>query len=142
MLVKMILSGAAATRAMTDAMNMAPKAGLAQVDIASILGSLFNNGKSAEKGSKEWKMGMAVHYLLGALVFPMAYNVLFKRLLFGGPKLKHLEWGVGLWGGGQYLVMPALRKYGYFKAAPDAKLTYLIGHLVYGFVFGGESKKR
>jgi hypothetical protein len=87
-------------------------------------------------------MGMAVHYLLGALVFPMAYNVLFKRFLVGAPKLKHIEWGVGLWGGGQYLVMPALKKYGYFKAAPDAKMTYLIGHLIYGFVFGGESKKR
>lgn len=141
-MLKMILSGIAATRAMTDAMNMAPKAGLAPVDIASILGSLFNNGKCADKGSREWKMGMAVHYLLGALIFPAAYNLLFKRILIGGPRLKHLEWGVGLWGGGQYVIMPALKKYGYFKAAPDAKLTYFIGHLIYGFVFGGDSNKR
>jgi hypothetical protein len=141
-MLKSMLAGAAATRVMTDVMNNAPKAGLAQVDMASILGSLFNGGRSAERGTHQWRAGMAVHYLLGALVFPFAYNLLFKRLLFGGPKLKSLEWGVGLWGAGQYLIMPTLRKYGYFKQAPDAKLTYLIGHLVYGTLFGSEQKKR
>lgn len=127
---------------MTDVMNAAPKAGLAKVDIASILGSLFNEGRSAERGTKEWRAGLAVHYLLGALIFPFAYNLIFKRLLFGGPKLKSIEWGIGLWGAGQYLVMPMLRKYGYFQQAPDAKLTYLIGHIVYGALFGAEQKKR
>jgi hypothetical protein len=141
-MLKSMLAGAAATRVMTDVMNNAPKAGLAPVDIASILGSLFNNGKSAEKGSDAWRGGMALHYLLGALIFPFAYNLFFKRLLFGGPKLRSLEWGVGLWGTGQYFVMPVLRKYGYFQQAPDAKLTYLIGHIVYGALFGSEQKKK
>lgn len=141
-MLKSMLAGAAATRVMTDVMDNAPKAGLAKVDMASILGSLFNDGQSAEKGTDAWRGGMVVHYLLGALIFPFAYHLIFKRLLFGGPKLKSLEWGVGLWGAGQYLVMPMLRKYGYFKQAPDAKLTYLIGHVVYGALFGGEQKKK
>jgi hypothetical protein len=142
MFVRLMMAGAAATRVMTDVMNMAPRVGLAQVDIASILGSLFNDGKSAEKGTSQWKAGLALHYLLGALVFPFAYNLVFKRLLFGGPKLKSIEWGVGLWSAGQYAVMPALQKYGYFKAAPDAKLTYLIGHIVYGVLFSNGLKKK
>ena len=140
-MLKMILSGVAATRAMTDAMNAAPKVGLAKVDIASILGSLFNNGKSAEPGTHAWKGGLAVHYLLGALVFPAAYNLVFRRFLFGGPRVKSLEWAVGLWTGGQFVVMPSLKKYGYFQQAPDAKVTYLIGHLIYGMIFSSAAKK-
>jgi hypothetical protein len=142
MFVRLILAGAAATRAMTDVMNMAPRAGLAEVDVASILGSLFNHGRSAERGTKQWQAGMALHYLLGALIFPAAYNLLFKRLLFGGPRMKSVEWGIGLWGAGQYAVMPALKKYGYFKAAPDAKVTYLIGHIVYGVLFSNALSKK
>lgn len=46
-MLKSILAGAAATRAMTDAMNNANKVGLAKVDIASIIGSIFNQGQSA-----------------------------------------------------------------------------------------------
>lgn len=78
---------------------------------------------------------MAIHYVLGALIFPAAYHLIFKRLLFGTPKFKSLEWAMVLWTGGQFVVIPSLKKYGYFQSAPDAKLTYLIGHLIYGTIF-------
>jgi hypothetical protein len=139
---RMIASGATATRLMTDTMNAAPRMGLAKVDIASILGSMFNHGKCAAPRSAQWKAGMGVHYLLGALVFPAAYHAVFKRVLPGGPGAKSMEWGLGLWLTGQFAIMPALRKFGYFKEAPDAGLTYLIGHLVYGALFGAGSGKK
>lgn len=136
MVIRTMMSGAAATRVMTDAMNSAPKAGLAQVDIASILGSMFNDGKCASPGSPEWRTGMAVHYALGTVVFPAMYNTFFKRLVPGGPLVKSLAWAGCLYVGGQFVVMPALRKFGYFKNAPDAGVTYLIGHIIYGSLFG------
>lgn len=139
MIGKTMVSGAMATRVMTDTMSLAPRAGLSKVDIASILGSLFNDGKCAKPGTPAWRAGMAIHYMLGSLVFPAAYGLVFKRVLPGSPMMKSLQWACLLWGAGQFVVMPVLRKFGYFKEAPDAMGTYLAGHIVYGSLFGAGS---
>ena len=140
--LKSMLAGAAATRAMTDAMNAAPRIGLAKVDIASILGSIFNGGKSAAPQTRPWFAGMAIHYLLGAAIFPFAYRAAARRILPGRGLAKSLEWSIGLWAGGQFVIMPLLKKYKYFQHEPDAKLTYLLGHLVYGSTFAAGSGKK
>lgn len=137
-----MVAGAVATRAMTDAMNGAPRMGLAKVDIASILGSIFNGGRSATPRSPQWMGGMALHYLLGAAVFPVVYHAAARRVLPGKGLAKSLEWSVGLWAAGQFVVMPLLRKYKYFQNVPDAKFTYLLGHLVYGSTFATGSGKK
>jgi hypothetical protein len=139
---KSMLAGAAATRAMTDVMNAAPRLGLAKVDIASMLGSIFNGGKSAAPRTRPWFAGMAIHYLLGTAVFPLIYRAVARRLLPGRGLAKSLEWSIGLWAGGQFVIMPLLRKYRYFQHEPDAKLTYLLGHLVYGSAFAAVAGKK
>jgi hypothetical protein len=40
-----------------------------------------------------WKMGMLVHVLNGAIVFPLAYAVFFYRFLLGPSYVKGLTFG-------------------------------------------------
>ena len=53
-----------------------------------------------------WKMGMLVHVLNGAIVFPLAYAGFFYRFLPGPTYVKGLTFGLTLWLASQLLVLP------------------------------------
>jgi hypothetical protein len=55
-----------------------------------------------------WKMGMLVHVLNGAIVFPLAYAVFFYRLLRGLSYVKGLTFGLTLWRASQLVVLPMI----------------------------------
>jgi uncharacterized membrane protein YagU involved in acid resistance len=83
-----------------------------------------------------------MHYALGALVFPLAYEVVFRKMVPGtmpGP-LKGALWGLALWSVAETVVMPILDKAQIFHRR-DVATSYLIGHLVYGLVFGALARK-
>jgi len=85
-----------------------------------------------------WKMGMLVHILNGAIIFPLAFVFLFYRLLPGSPATKGVVFGVVLWLASQLLVMPIMGA-GLFSAHVGgirAAAVLLFGHVVYGWLDG------
>lgn len=137
----LVLSGLIATKVMTDIMLDLPKAQLPEVDIPAVLGSKVNDEVPPPDHSAKWEGGLAVHYALGALVFPFAYELAFKRLLPGNALIKGTLWGVLLWSFSETVVMPTLGKARFFHR-PAVAGSYLIGHLFYGAIFGALSRSR
>jgi hypothetical protein len=85
-----------------------------------------------------WKMGMLVHVLNGAVVFPLAYALLFYRLLPGPTSVKGLTFGLVLWLASQLWVLPMIGA-GLFSShmgGVRAAGMLLLGHLIYGVVLG------
>jgi len=125
-----ILGGFVGTVLMTAMMYMvAPRMGL-NMDIAQMLGSMLGNS---------WAMGMAMHFVLGTVVFPLAYAVVLYGWLPGGPTVKGATWGVALWIVAQVVVMPMMGA-GFFSMAMGGMMAAggsLVGHLLYGSVLGG-----
>lgn len=85
-----------------------------------------------------WRMGMLVHLLNGAIIFPLAYAVFFYRLLPSPNSMKGLAFGLVLWLASQLVVLPMSgaglfsSHMGGFRAAG----TLLLGHLLYGVLLG------
>jgi len=98
------------------------------MDIAAMLGSMMGG----------WGMGMAIHFINGSLVFPLAYVFLIYRLLPGPPVLKGTAWGVVLWLVVQLMLMPMMGAGVFSMNAGGMKsvVSSLIGHLVYGALLG------
>lgn len=85
-----------------------------------------------------WKMGMLVHVLNGAIVFPLAYAGFFYRFLPGPTYMKGLTFGLTLWLASQLLVLPMIGA-GVFSShmgGVRAAWTLLLGHLIYGVLLG------
>jgi uncharacterized membrane protein YagU involved in acid resistance len=85
-----------------------------------------------------WKMGMLVHILNGAVIFPVAFSVLLYRFLPGSPITKGIAFGGLLWVTSQLVVMPIMGA-GFFSAhigGLKAAATSLLGHVVYGWSLG------
>ena len=85
-----------------------------------------------------WKMGMLVHVLNGAIVFPLAYAGFFYRFLLGPMYVKGLTFGLTLWLASQLLVLPMIGA-GVFSSRMGgirAAGTLLLGHLIYGVLLG------
>jgi len=123
-----ILAGLIATPAMTVLMYLlAPVLGV-KMDIVAMLGEILGG----------WKMGMLVHILNGAIIFPLAYVYLLYRLLPGPPLAKGVAFGVALWLASQVIVMPLMGA-GLFSShigGMKAVAAVLIGHVVYGTFLG------
>jgi uncharacterized membrane protein YagU involved in acid resistance len=122
--------GLIGTMVMTGMMYMvAPMMGL-DMDIAQMLGSMMGGS---------WAAGMAVHFLNGAVIFPLVYAYALYEWLPGGPLVKGAAWGTVLWLLAQTVVMPMMGG-GFFSMAMGgmmAAMGSLIGHLVYGVLLGG-----
>jgi hypothetical protein len=130
-LLKAVMAGAAATKAM-DQLMLKPKEELPPVDMPAFLGySVFKDMPGPRR-----RAGLITHYLLGALIFPVAYLATFDKATSITPPLKGALWGTALWLVGQTLVVPSLGRAGYFLRKPTAILTYLFSHWIYGTVFG------
>jgi uncharacterized membrane protein YagU involved in acid resistance len=76
--------------------------------------------------------------VLAAVIFPLIYVYLFYTWLPGAPWQKGLLWGVILWLGLEAVMMPMIGG-GIFSTemgGMKAVMAALIGHLVYGAIFG------
>jgi len=131
-LTQAVIGGLAGTILMTLMMYyVAPLMMSGPMDIASMLGDMMGMGS---------RMGMLVHFLLGAVAFPALFAmVLWAKLPGGSGEMKGLVFGLLLWVIAQAVVMP-MAGAGMFSANhPEpmmAILGSLIGHAVYGAVLG------
>lgn len=85
-----------------------------------------------------WILAIGVYYLIGALIMPVLYAQFLNPHLAGGPVLRGLTWGVLLWLVSQALVVPATGGGMFSSEAGGLRIVLesLVGHLVYGLVFG------
>ena len=132
---RLVLGGLVGTMAMTAMMYMvAPMMGV-RMDIAATLGSMLGGS---------WAAGMAMHFVNGALVFPLVFGYLVVARLPGPPVLRGALWGVALWLIAQTIVMPMMGA-GLFSAAAGgmvAAVGSLVGHVLYGTILGTVSEAR
>jgi len=99
------------------------------MDIAAMLGGLLGGS---------WVAGIVAHFVIGTVVFPVIYSLFLFPVLTGSPAVRGMTWGLILWFVSQAVVMPVLGG-GFFSSQAGglmAVMDSLIGHLVYGFVFG------
>ncbi|MFA5925023.1 MAG: DUF6789 family protein [Methylococcaceae bacterium] len=129
-IIKTILGGMVGTLMMSLMMRFAAPIMVGQsMDIAAMLGNMMGNN---------YAMGMATHIMLGVLVFPLIYALLFFRLLPGVPLIKGMTWGLILWLITETMVMP-MAGAGFFMTeigGMNAVMAALMGHLVYGGLLG------
>ena len=107
---------------------VAPMMGV-RMDIVAKLGEMTHTGMAG---------GLFMHFLNGAVIFPLIYVYLLYRLLPGAPWQKGLLWGVILWLGVEIVMMPMMGS-GIFSmetGGMKAVVAALMGHLVYGAILG------
>jgi uncharacterized membrane protein YagU involved in acid resistance len=124
-----VLGGLAGTLAITFLMYVGgPMMGLPRMDIAAMLGGMLGG----------WGMGMAMHFLLGAIIFPLVYAVVLFARLPGSPAVKGILWGVILWVLAQMVVMPMMGAgvFGLRMGGIMPAFGSLMGHVVYGALLG------
>lgn len=128
--IKAILGGIAGTLMMSLMMRFAAPMMVGQpMDIAAMLGNMMGG---------IYVIGLAVHIMLGVLIFPLVYAVLLFRFLPGAPLVKGLLFGSILWLIAETLVMP-MAGAGFFMSeigGMKAVMAALMGHLVYGGLLG------
>lgn len=131
-LTQAVIGGLAGTILMTLMMYYAaPLMMSGPMDIAAMLGDMMGMGS---------RMGLLVHFLLGAVALPALFAmVLWDKLPGGSGMMKGLVFGMALWLIAQAVVMP-MAGAGMFSANhPEqmmAILGSLMGHAVYGLVLG------
>jgi hypothetical protein len=127
--IRSIAAGLAGTTAMTLLMYVvAPMMGI-HMDIAQMLGSMLGNS---------WSAGLTMHFVNGAVIFPILYATLLYNRLPGAPILKGTAWGVILWVLAQAVVMPMMGA-GFFSLAMGGimpAMGSLVGHVLYGAILG------
>lgn len=100
-----------------------------KMDIAAKLGEMTHTGLAG---------GIFIHFFNGAVIFPLIYVFLLYQFLPGSPWQKGLLWGVILWLGVELVMVPMMGG-GVFSTrmgGPKVVAAALIGHLVYGAIFG------
>lgn len=127
---KTLAGGFAGTLLMTLMMQFAAPMILGHpMDIAAMLANMMGG---------VYMLGMAVHIMLGVIIFPLLYAVLLFRFLPGGPLVKGLLFGTGLWLLAATMVMP-MAGAGFFMSeigGIKAAMAALMGHWVYGGLLG------
>lgn len=125
-----ILGGVVGTVLLTSMMYfVAPAMTGRAMDIAGMLGSMMGGS---------WALGMMVHIVNGALMFPLIYAFIVSQRLPGPPWLRGMLWGATLWMLAQMVVMPLMGA-GFFSAHAGGMgpvIASLLGHLVYGLALG------
>jgi uncharacterized membrane protein YagU involved in acid resistance len=122
------VGGLLGTPAMTALMYVLAPAFGVNTDIVTMLGEMLGG----------WRMGMLVHILNGAVIFPLAFVFLLYRLLPGSAIAKGITFGALLWLTSEVLVMPIMGA-GFFSAhigGLKAVAASLLGHVVYGWSLG------
>jgi hypothetical protein len=129
------IAGALGTFAHTCVMYFAGALGLQRVNIAGILGSPILSDWIPPFLASNWLAGMAFHFALGVVFFPLTYAVLLGRNLAITNWLTGLIWGLALWAVGQFVFMPTVGMAEFFVNNPTAIVSYLLGHIAYGTIF-------
>ena len=123
------IGGFIGTVILTLAMRSVPATMGVRIDIVDKLGQITHTGMAG---------GLLLHFLNGTVIFPLIYVYREYQFLPGAPWQRGLLWGLILWLGWEIVMMPTIggglfsREIGGIKAVIPA----LIGHLVYGVVFG------
>lgn len=115
---------------------LAPYIGMPKVNINGILGSPLFHNWIPPTFTESWLAGLALHFTLGAIAFPLAYVAVAYRVLPGSLMVKSMLWAMALWLVGQTVVMPLLGMGSFFAHLPEAMITYLLAHVAYGAIFG------
>lgn len=135
---KALGAGFVATLVMTVLMYAAPMMRMPKMDVGAMLGSMLT-GTMPEPLSAPWWTGMVIHFIDGTVIFPLIYAYLLYPMLRGGPTLRGTWWGIILFLLAQAIVMPMMGM-GFFSGnAPQPVLSVLgslLGHIVYGAIFG------
>jgi uncharacterized membrane protein YagU involved in acid resistance len=125
-----IAGGFVGTAVMTMMMSfVAPMMMGIEMDIAAMLGSMLGGS---------WAAGMAMHFVLGSVVFPLIYALVLFSKLPGTPVVRGAAWGLILFLVAQVMVMPMMGG-GFFSANMGGMMAVvgsLMGHLVYGGLLG------
>jgi uncharacterized membrane protein YagU involved in acid resistance len=124
-----VLGGLVGTLAISCLMYVGgPMMGMPKMDIAAMLGSRLGG----------WGMGMTMHVLNGAVIFPLIYAYLLFGKLPGAPYLKGILWGLSLWLVAQLVVMPMMGAgvFGLKTSGIMSAFGSLMGHIVYGALLG------
>ena len=128
-IARAMLGGLVGTIVLTMLMYIgAPMMGIPTMDIAAMLGSILGG----------WTMGMVMHFVNGAILFPLIYAFVLFSKLRGIPVTKGTLWGVTLWLVAGLMVMPMMGA-GFFGTANGgimAAAASLMGHIVYGALLG------
>ena len=125
-----IMAGAVATLVMTP-LALLPVLVGGGVDFAGLLGSLVAGGETPRL-STIWLVGMALHIVNGAVVFPLIYAAVLYPRLPGPPVARGLMWAGVLW-----LISVIV-----MLAVPPSRLTIpaaavsLAAHAIYGALLG------
>jgi uncharacterized protein DUF6789 len=134
-----ILAGVVATLVMTLMIYAAPHLGGPRMDIAAMLGSRLHGGQMPAPLSGYWWMGMMMHWVNGAILFPLFYAYVLYPLLPGRPWVRGLTLGLILWFIEEAMVLPMMGN-GFFSAkAPNPMMAVMAGlmaHLIYGAILG------
>jgi hypothetical protein len=134
-----ILAGSVATLVMTLMIYAAPHLGGPRMDIAAMLGSRLHGGQMPAPQSGYWWIGLMMHVINGAILFPLLYAFLLYPLLPGPPWAKGLTWGLVLWFVQEAMVMPMMGNGFFSTKAPDPRMAVMAGlmaHLIYGTILG------
>ena len=133
-----ILGGLMATIIMTALVYAGPVVGLARLDFAALIGMLFST-VTPRMFSTRWWAGMTVHFINGAIIFPLFYAYVLFPILPGVNALKGALWGAILWLISETLLLPVMGL-GFFSTGAPQPLAWTIfnlaAHLVYGSVLG------
>lgn len=138
-LSRAIGAGLVATALMTAIGMMAPAMGMPKMDVAAMLGSLFNNMQLPEPMTGVWWAGMVWHFLNGAVIFPLLYIYAIYPLVGGQDWVRGMVWGLVLWFLAQAMVMPMMGMGFFSSATPNPAMMVLgslIGHALYGVTLG------
>jgi uncharacterized membrane protein YagU involved in acid resistance len=122
-IARALLAGLAATLALTLMMYKgAPMITGKAMDIAGELSAMM---------AVPWAMGMAVHFMLGVLIFPAVYVLVVQSRLPGSAIFRGILWGLLLWAIAMLIMSPMMGK-GLFMGAAPAAIASFMGHAVYG----------
>ncbi len=92
-------------------------------------------GELARMIGMPWMVGMAIHFVLGTVVFSLAYARVAVRFLPGGAAVRGLLWGLLLWLVAMLMMSPMMGK-GLFMGGMQAAAASLVGHLAFGLTLG------
>ena len=129
---KVLWAGVAATVVMTAMMMfVAPMMGV-HMDIAATLAGAMH---------MPWILGLAVHLMLGAIVFPIVFAKQVANRLPGNALMKGMIFGTILWLMMEFAVMPMMGKgfLGLNGPGMMGEAAALMAHLVYGAILGFEA---
>lgn len=131
--LNVVISGVAATIAMTALMFMAPMMGMPKMNIAKMLGSMMGNNEM---------LGWIAHFMIG-IILAFIYAVVFYKKFTPKGSINGLIFSVIPWLAAQLMVMPMMMAMkgmsftaGIFSGSLIMAMGSLMGHLVYGLVLG------